>query len=61
MIEWQMALNVKGAIIRINFSGGTMGSNGVIPATYTTDNEVIQHILERSEHFRNGRILLLNR
>lgn len=56
LIDWQLALNVSGAIIRICFSGGTMGSNGVIPAKYTTDNEAIQHIIENSRQFRSGMI-----
>lgn len=60
MIDWQMALNIKGAVIKICFSGGSMGSNGVIPAKYTTENEVIQHLLEKSDEYKNGRILLIS-
>lgn len=58
LLDWQMAINAGGAIIRLRFSGGSMGSNGVIPAKYTTDNPVIQHLIETSEHFKNGRIYL---
>lgn len=60
MIDWQMALNIKGAVIKICFSGGSMGSNGVIPAKYTTENEVIQHLLEKSDEYKNGRIILIS-
>ena len=58
MLDWQMALNVGGALLRIRFSGGSMGSNGVIPAKYITDNEVIQHLIEESREFKSGRIFL---
>lgn len=58
LIEWQMALNICGALIRLSFTGGTMGSNGVIPAKYTTENEVLQTLIEQSPHFTSGRIFL---
>lgn len=58
MIDWQMAINVKGAIIKIPFTGGSMGSNGVIPAKFTTDNPVIQQLLEKSKVFKTHRIVL---
>ena len=58
MLDWQMALNVAGAILRIGFTNGSMGPNGIIPARYTTDNEVIQRLIEKS-HLFNKRIVLL--
>ena len=61
LIEWQMALNVCGAILRFKFTGGSMGSNGVIPAKYTTDNEAIQKLIENSDYFKSGRVYLCNR
>ena len=60
MLDWQLALNVKGAIVRICFSGGSMGSNGVIPARYVTENEAIQKIIEKSLPYKDGRIILLS-
>ena len=59
MIDWQWALNVNGAIFKIWFTGGSMGSNGVIPAKYTTDNEVIQTIIEKTKEYKSNRIILL--
>lgn len=59
LLEWQLALKISGAVIRICFSGGSMGSNGVIPAKYVTDNPAIQSIIEKSEYFKNGRIYCL--
>ena len=59
MIDWQMAINVNGAIIKIYFTGGYMGSNGLMPAKYTTDNEAIQKIIEATPQFESGRIFLM--
>lgn len=61
LLDFQMALNVNGAVIRLCFSGGSMGSNGVIPAKYTTDNEAIQKMIEKSPQFKNGRIYLYSK
>lgn len=61
LLDWQKALYVGGAIIRIHFSGGQMGSNGVIPAKYTTDNEAIQAIIEKTPEFKSGKIFLYER
>ena len=60
LLEYRMTLRTGGAAIRICFSGGSMGSNGVISAQYVTDNPAIQAMLENSEQFRNGRIMLLS-
>ena len=60
LLEWQMVLNTGGAFIRISFTGGTMGSNGVLPAKYTTDNEALQFLIENSPHFKAGRIIVFN-
>lgn len=36
-----------------------MGTNGVLPAKYVTENEAIQKIIEDTPHFTSGRIFLL--
>ena len=59
LLDWQMALNAGGAIIRIHFSGGHMGSMGVVPAKYSTDNPAIQALIERSQQFLSGKIYIL--
>lgn len=58
LLDWQIALNVGGAIIRVCFSGGSMGSNGVIPAKYVTDSIVMQRVIEDSDYYKSGRIVL---
>lgn len=59
LLDWQMAINVGGAIIRICFSGGSMGGNGVIPARYSTDNPALQAIIESTPQYKSGKIYLL--
>lgn len=61
LIEWQLALNVCGAIIRLRFIGGSMGSNGVIPAKYTTDNTALQKLIESSPQFKAGKIYIYSK
>ena len=58
LLDFQMSVNVQGAIIRICFSGGYMGPNGVVSARYSTDNPALQKIIEQSEHFKIGRVKL---
>ena len=58
LIEWQMALNACGAIIRLKFTGGYMGSNGVVAAKYSTDNEALQNLIEKSPEFNRGKVYL---
>ena len=58
LLDFKMVLNVGGAMIRICFSGGYMGSNGVVAAKYTTDNPVIIHMIENSKQFAGNRIYL---
>ena len=58
LLDFRMAVEAGGAIIRLCFTGGSMGSNGVIPAKFTTDNPVIQQLLEKSKVFKTHRIVL---
>lgn len=60
LLDFQMALNIAGAIIRIRFTGGSMASNGVISAKYTTDNAVIQKYMELSPQWKEGRVYLFS-
>ena len=59
LIEYQMSIDLHGAIVRICFSGGSMGTNGVISARYSTDNPAIQRIIENSPQFKTRRVMLL--
>lgn len=59
LLEWHLLLHANGVDIPIRFSGGTMGSNGVIGGRYSTDNPVIQRLIESTSHFRRNRIYIL--
>lgn len=59
LMEWKARLRSGKAVFLIDFTGGTLSGYGATPATYTTDNSVVQSVIESSEPFRNGRIRLL--
>ena len=44
------------ALIRV---GGSMSAFGVVPATYTTSDKVMQHIIEKSDYYAKGKITLI--
>lgn len=60
MSEWKIILPVAGRIINIYFEGGTDSGTGIRPATFTTQNEIIQFALENSLHFKSGRVRLID-
>ena len=59
LMEWQTLVKVGKAHIRIEFAGGFPTKNGISPAKYRTDNPIIQHAIETSRYFSDGRITLL--
>lgn len=59
LLDFSMALNIGGAIVRICFNGGYMGSNGVVSAKYTTDNLAIIKMIEKSPQFLSRKIFVI--
>lgn len=55
-IERNCYFRIGKALVRIEFSGGSINSTGVYPAHYSTDNALFQKAIENSEIFRNGEI-----
>lgn len=55
-IERNCYFRIGKALVRIEFSGGSINSTGVYPAYYSTDNALFQKAIENSEIFRNGEI-----
>lgn len=49
-------IRVGKALFRIDFTGGSVNSAGVVPATFTTDNVLFQKAIEECEAFRTGQI-----
>lgn len=47
------------ANIVCKFTNGNLQSREPIPASYSTNNKLIQHVIETSEQFRNNRIYII--
>lgn len=58
LLECKMSLRIGKAVLTINFTGGSMGGNGVISAKYATGNAAIQTLIEGSAQFQSGKVYL---
>lgn len=56
MMEYQAVVKVGKKNVSINFSDGSISAMGTNPATYTTDNIIVQNAIEASADFKRGRI-----
>lgn len=56
MMEYQAVIKVGKKNVSINFSDGSISAMGTNPATYTTDNIIMQNAIESSNDFKRGRI-----
>lgn len=56
MLEWHGSVNCNGVQMKLDFTNGSVTAYGVAPATFTTKDELTQHIIENSEQFKSGRI-----
>ena len=61
MIEWHPVIRVGKAAFHFEFTGGALNAYGVTPAEYTTSDKVLQHVIENSEYFKQGRIKLIRK
>lgn len=59
LMEWQAQIKVGKATFNFCFSGGTLTGYGVTPAIYTTSNKVYQAIIENSNYYKTGKIILV--
>ena len=57
-IERSCYFRVGKALMRVDFTGGSINSAGMTPANYVTDNPLYQKAIEESEQFRNGEIVI---
>lgn len=55
-IERNSYFRIGKALVRIEFTGGSINSTGVYPAHYVTENPLFQQAIENSDAFRNGEI-----
>lgn len=61
LVEWHAILHMGKATIKVPFTGGSITTQGVTPATFTTENPVIQFAIEKSPEFINGKIKIVRR
>lgn len=45
--------------VKVPFTGGSLSGYGVTPAKYTTENPMIQAVIENSDYFKSGKIMLM--
>ena len=57
-IERSCYFRVGKALLRVDFTGGSINSAGMTPANYVTDNPLYQKAIEESDQFRNGEIVI---
>lgn len=61
MIEWHPVIKAGKVDFHFEFSGGALNAYGVTPAEFTTSDKVLQHVIEQSAYFKQGRIKLLRK
>lgn len=55
-VERSSYFRVGKALMRVEFKGGSINSAGLVPATFITDNALLQKAIESSDAFRSGQI-----
>ncbi|MBE6300185.1 MAG: hypothetical protein E7083_07665 [Bacteroidales bacterium] len=56
--EYIIDVSVGKRKFSIPFTGGALTNRGSIPASYTTNNGIIQYAIENSKYFASGKIYL---
>ena len=59
LVEWQAAIRMGKARVKVPFTGGAITTQGVTPATFTTSDPVVQLAIECSAEFKSGRIKIV--
>lgn len=59
LLEWHGSVNCGGVRMKVAFTNGSATAWGVAPATFTTEDELTQHIMENSDMFKDGRIKVI--
>lgn len=57
--EWTLVLG-NGPRLHLHFEHGSQNAFGASPAEYRTENKFFQTIIEQSNYFKEGRIVLLD-
>lgn len=61
LLEYHAVLPLGGGSVRIDFRHGSITTRGIEPATFTTDNQIVQKLIEESDKFKSGRIKLIGK
>lgn len=61
LLEYHAVLPLGGGSVRVDFKHGSISARGIDPATFTTENEVVQQLIEDSDKFKSGRIKLIEK
>lgn len=56
MMEFQAVIKVGKTNLKVQFSDGSFNASSRKPATFTTDNLIVQHAIENSNEFKHGLI-----
>lgn len=59
-VEFVMSVFIANTSVCVDFSGGSITNRGVIPASYTTNNPLVQKALEGTNEFKAGVVRLIN-
>lgn len=59
LLEWHGVIDSGGVKMRVSFTNGSTSAFGVAPASFTTEKEIVQHIIENSDLFKSGRIFIV--
>lgn len=60
-VEMSVLIPVNRAKLRINFQDGIINAQGVVPASFTTSDPVVQTAIENHEMYLKGRIKLVKK
>lgn len=60
-VEMSVLIPVNKAKLRINFQDGIINAQGVVPASFTTSDPVVQTAIENYEMYLKGRIKLVKK
>lgn len=58
LMEWQCVIIHNGVKFHFPFVDGGVSGDGVTPARYRTQNPVLQQVIESSQYFKSGKIIL---
>ena len=60
LMDWTTQIKTGKVSVSVHFTGGALTAYGVTPAKYSTSNPFFQSVIENSEQFKSGRIMLLS-